>query len=329
MRHLVNFGLLLSFLALATTGAMAFFLPFSIVTTRVHVVFALATALFVGLHLLSRLKYFRGRLKLNGRPSASQWLLAGLLAGMAVVLVAAIAGWPPVELLIAQGHEARHRAEVVRASPRAGFLDTADHRRIIGRVPGDDADVALSLTIGFTKDLDALPSIAVWAETSTGTMIETLYLSQELAYSNTPQWGGAATPRHHVLPIWRHRYTMVSGIDPEGELDVVTAATPTHSFTLDDYLILGEEKSFVLCVEVNAPADPNEQYPDPHVGQPSLLYTAYIEPDGSQSYALLELTGHGGGAEKSGAIQYDLDGFTTARQLIDLLLVKTGERQGQ
>jgi hypothetical protein len=54
-----------------------------------------------------------------------------------------------------------------------------------------------------------------------------------------------------------------------------------------------------------------------------LLYTAYIEPDSDQPYALLELTGHGGGAETSGAIQYDLDAFTDAKQLIDLLLVKT------
>jgi hypothetical protein len=115
---------------------------------------------------------------------------------------------------------------------------------------------------------------------------------------------------------------MISGIDPRGQVDTSTAATPSHSFTLDDYLVLGEEMAFVLCVEVNAPADPNQQYPDPHIGQPSLLYTAYIEVDSPQQYALLELTGHGGGSEQSGAIQYDLDGYTTARQLIDLLLVK-------
>jgi hypothetical protein len=193
---------------------------------------------------------------------------------------------------------------------------------VVARLPDEHADVALSLTIGFSETLDFRPSIAVWAETSTGTMIETLYLDQALAYSDKPKWGGSATARHRILPIWRHRYTMVSGIGPTGEVDVATAATPTHSFTLDDYLVLGDGKSFVLCVEVNAPADPNEQYPDPHIGQPSLLYTAYIEPDAEQPYALLELTGHGGQAETNGAIHYDLEGFTTARQLIDLLLVK-------
>ena len=38
MRHVVNFGLLLTFLALVITGVMAFVLPFYITTTRVHVV---------------------------------------------------------------------------------------------------------------------------------------------------------------------------------------------------------------------------------------------------------------------------------------------------
>ena len=61
MRHVVNFGLLFSFLALAATGVMAFSLPFSIVTTRVHIVFGLTTIILVVLHLLSRLKYFRSQ----------------------------------------------------------------------------------------------------------------------------------------------------------------------------------------------------------------------------------------------------------------------------
>lgn len=149
-----------------------------------------------------------------------------------------------------------------------------------------------------------------------------------MAYSDQPVWSGKSTPRHHILPLWRHRYTLVSGIAPGGKVDAITSATPTHSFTLDDYLALGEGNAFVLCVEVNAPADPNEAYSDPHLGQPSLLYTAYVEMDTSNPYALLELTGHGGGAEQSGAIQYDLGGFTTARELIDLLLVKVQHVDG-
>ena len=135
-------------------------------------------------------------------------------------------------------------------------------------------------------------------------------------------WHGARTPRNHILPLWRHRYTAVSGIDPDGEVDGVTGATDTHSFALDPYLVPGEGQKFVLCVEVNAPHDPNEAWADATIGQPSLLYTALVKVDDEQRYHLLELTGHGGGAEASGDIHYDLDGLTTATDLVDLLLAK-------
>lgn len=322
MRHVVNFGLLFSFLTLAVTGLMAFLLPFEIATTRVHLIFGLTTVLLVGLHLVSRIRYFRNQLPSSTQRKVGLPTLATLAGGWLALSVAAFQGWEPVRSLIEQGYETKHRTEIVRASALAGFEDPTNHRRIVARAAGDKADAGLSLLIKFGEPLESPPSIAVWTETPTGTMIETLYLDQRLAFSDKPRWGGIPTPRHHILPLWRHRYTMVSGIDPTGRVDAFTAATPTHSFTLDDYLQLGEGDAFILCVEVNAPHDPNARFPDEHVGQPSLLYTAYIELDAEPRYALLELTGHGGGAEKSGAIQYDLEGFTTAKGLIDLLLAK-------
>ena len=36
LRHWVNYGLLFSFLTLAITGLLAYLLPFSLTTTRVH-----------------------------------------------------------------------------------------------------------------------------------------------------------------------------------------------------------------------------------------------------------------------------------------------------
>jgi len=323
MRHVVNFGLLLSFLTLAVTGGLAFWQPFSIVTTRVHILFGTATAVLVALHLVSRIKYFRNQLRLGRRSNLSPLLLSGIVGGWAALLATAYYGWRPAQVVIEQGYEARHRAEIVRPSPLVGFEDLAGHRRLVVRSRGEDADASLSLYIGFGQEVDPLPAVAVWAETETGTMIETLYLDPALAYSETADWGGRPTPRHKILPLWRHRYTAVSGVDPSGKVDAVTAATPTHSFTLDDYLQLGEPKTFILCVEVNAPGDPNEAYGDEHFGQPSLLYTAYIDLQARQRYALLELTGHGGGtAETSGAIQYDLEKFTSAKKLVELLLAK-------
>ena len=113
-----------------------------------------------------------------------------------------------------------------------------------------------------------------------------------------------------------------SGVDAEGNVDALSGATSEHSFALDDYLVPGQSQKFVICVEVNLAGDTNETWSDLQIGQPSLLYTAFIKLDESDRYTILDLTGHGGGAESSGNVQYDLEGFTSAKSLIDLLLVK-------
>ena len=323
MRHVVNFGLLFSFVTLATTGVMAFVFPFSLVTTRIHIVFGVATAGLVGLHLASRAKYFRSQLSFGSRANLSPITLALIVSGWAALLAIAINGWEPARWLVEQGYESKNHQKIVRASSLTGFRNLPDQRRIVARSAGGGADVAVSLYIGFAETVETRPVVAVWAETKVGTMIETLYIDPALAFAESPDWAGKPTPRNHILPIWRHRYTAISGVDPSGEIDAISAPTRTHSFSLDEYLTLGGAKSFVLCVEVNAADDPNAHYSDRHIGQPSLLYTAYVEIDSRQPYALLELTGHGGGAEESGAIQYDLDKHTSAKHLVDLLLAKT------
>lgn len=110
MRHIVNFGLLFSFGTLGVTGALAFLRPFSIVTTRVHIVFGLTTLILVGLHLASRVGYFQRQLKPSGRANISKPLLLAVAGGWAILLTTALAGWPPAELLVEQGYEARHSA---------------------------------------------------------------------------------------------------------------------------------------------------------------------------------------------------------------------------
>jgi len=321
MRHFVNFGLLFSFLTLMASGVLAFIRPFSLVTTRVHIIFGALTILLVGLHVLSRTRYFSG--KLAGK-SASRGMISVIVLAWCGLVALALGGIWPAKQLVGASYEARHNAEIVRASPMAGFLETDDMRRFVARAPEDRRSVAVSLLVRFREGLKQAPATAVWAETSTGTMIETLYLDQALAYGEDVEWQGVKTRRNRILPIWRNRYTMVSGIDPNGEVDAYTASTPTHSFSLDQYLKPGDGEGFVICVEVNAAGDSNAAFPDPVVGQPSLLYTAYIEPGAEGAYALLELTAHGGEAERGGTLGYDFEGFDRAKRLIDLLLVKVG-----
>lgn len=326
MNHIVNFGLLFSFLTLAVSGCLAFMRPFSLVTSRVHIVFGLVTMILVGCHLATRLGYFRRSLSSRSTQGISARRLTAIGGAWLLLLVIALSGWFPSEYLIRLSYEYRHRTAIVRSSPLSGFESIGDRSRAVVREVGEQGDLAVSLIIQLSQSQTAAPSLAVWAETPSGSMIETLYLDPSLAYTEVPNWGGIPTPRHQILPIWRHRYTLVSGIDYKGEVDAVSGATRSHRFALEDYLVLGEEESFVLCVEVNQPGDPNEAYPDPHLGQPSLLYTAYIEPGQKPGYVLLELTGHGGDAENNGAIHYDLESCTSALKSVDFLLANTGFR---
>lgn len=328
MRHWVNFGLLYAFLTLAFSGVCSFVQPFSITTTRIHVVSAVATVILVGLHLVGRIRYFRSQLKWNvsddSRPGRRipKWGL-GLVTLMWLMVVGlAWSGRGGTERLLSWSYEARHRAEIVRPGNQTGWLQE-DGQILISRLPGNDRDTGaarLALQVRFHQGIGTDTAIAIWTESTAGSLIETLFLSPELAYSDQPTWQGTVVGREQILPIWRHRYTLVSGREPDGTIDVFSGATRSHQFSLHDYLKLGEDKSFVLCVEVNQPGDPNRQFPDPILGQPSILYTALIEMDSEQKYWLLNLTGHGGGSESSGAIQYDLDQLSTSRSLVDLIL---------
>jgi hypothetical protein len=161
------------------------------------------------------------------------------------------------------------------------------------------------------------------AETSAGTLIETLYLDEALAFGEDVTFQDVKTRRHLLLPVWRHRYTVVSGVDPQGKIDGFSGATPEHTFTLDQNLKLGAENGFVLFVEVNAVRDPNAAYADADLGQPSVLYSAFIQPGKGNPYVLLELTAPAAPPSKTAPPGYDFDGIDTAKNLIDLLLVKT------
>ena len=318
LKHWVNFGLLFSFLTLAVSGLLAYLQPFSLTTTRVHMVFGMLTLLLVALHLLSRVPYFKAQ---TIGKKASRKLLVTITLSWVVLLVVSLWGMWPAKPLMNASYESRHRQAIVRPSPLAGIAELDGGQRLVGRNPGEEADTTVSLLLRFGDQLKSAPAVAVWAETTNGSMIETLYLDSELAYAEDVTWQGKKTKRHHLLPIWRHRHTLVSGVDPKGEIDAFTAATPEHAFTLDQYLKSGEDGRFVICVEVNVLGDSNEAFDDELLGQPSLLYTAYVDASEGAKYQLLELTAHGGEAIENGTLNYDFDGIDSARKIVDLLLV--------
>lgn len=323
MRHLVNFGLLFSFSALSVTGVLAYLRPFSITVTQIHIIAGFVTLVLILMHLLARLPYFKNRIT-KGSQGASlriQVILFGTVFGFLVY--GSVSSIPPSSWLINNSYEHRNSSQIVRSSSLVGFEEPAPHRKWIVRQSQDDNASGLSIYLSFQEELNPMPSISVWAESTIGSMIETLYLEQSLAYSEVPLWEDYKTQRSHILPLWRHRYTLLSGIKPSGEVDAVSGATESHRFALDPYLEAGKGNEFVICVEINAPNDSDKSFSDPLLGQPSLLYTCLVDVDSDEPYYLFDLTGHGGGdALETGNIQYDLDIIGSAKKMKDLFLVK-------
>jgi hypothetical protein len=313
MTHFINIGLLFSFLTLAASGLLAFFQPFSLNVTRVHIVFGFLTFILVGFHLFKKLNYFKKQAKNN----AKAWAWTTLVWGACTY--AALYNSFPVQQVMSQSYEAKHRKEIIRPAPVVAAL-LEEQQLMVSRQPKEGKDTALSVHLALNPETKGEPAIAIWAETKAGSMIETLYISPELAYSDLPTWSDQATPRHKILPVWRHRYTTLSGVDPEGKIDAASGATENHSFSLDTYLNVDADAYVIFC-EINMPQDPNADWDDKKLGQPSVLYSAYVEHREGRKYQLLELTGHGGAADKSGQIHYDMSNITSAKQLIDIVLI--------
>lgn len=319
LRHIINFGLLFCFGTLFVSGVISFIEPFSIAITRIHIVFGFVTMVLVGVHLYHRRQYFKQQFKFKSDAGVSKLLLTGIVLLWGILLSVSLYNWRPAQLLIEQGYEAKHRKEIIRPNPLVASKFTSG-RVQLGRKKKDGDTVVLNLDLALEKDVSKETAMAIWAETRAGTMIETLYISSNLAYSDKPKWNGRETPRYKILPVWRHRYTTVTGIDPQGKVDAASGATEEHNFSLEEYL-KPEAKDYIIFIEINAPADPDSNWLDKHIGQPSVLYSAYIDHRNPKKHVLLELTGHGGDADQSGSIHYELEKLSTAKSLLDIAIV--------
>ena len=311
MRHFVNYALLFFFVVLAISGLLSFLEPFKLLTTRIHIVFGFGVVVLVLLHIGQRLKYLR--INLNGRKAGMPSVHAlSALVVCVVLLSAAIENWWPVRTFISLGYEARNKAIIFRSDNNTAFK-TINTGAVLKHVPEASAHVRLELEWGaaFHK-MENKPQIAIWAENTTGMMINTFFVSEESAYSEILSWEGKDQPRAVVLPIWRHRYTLLSGVDPYGQLDGKSAATPEHSFSIEEYLQTGA-RPFYIYAEINIPGD----------DQPSVLYGAYIEARERKEYYILPLVAHAGNQDKpTGHLYYDLDELTTARDIVEKILVR-------
>ncbi|MEM9479963.1 MAG: hypothetical protein AAGA58_09955 [Verrucomicrobiota bacterium] len=346
MRHYVNFSLLFFFLSLVVTGVLRFAQPFDLLTTKLHIVSGFGLAFLVALHLFARPDYIRRILKKRKNPSSAKtprpWkLIAFTVGSWVLIILATIFSWPPIPQLIGQSYESRNRAVIFRAEPESA-MKVIDDKLKTRRLGEAGASISIEVewgpayqSTGKFPELfkNAGPQLAIWADGPNGDLIETFFVSEMSAFSESVNWEGNFLKRVNILPIWRHRFTLVSGVEPDGSVDAYSTASPEHSFRVDDYLANGG-KEFYINVEVNLPNDPNDHYNAeqdekasgyslPGVGQPSILYSGFINPADNKKYYLLDLVAHGGSSrEQDGKSQFNLDKLTTAKEIIEKILVR-------
>lgn len=171
--------------------------------------------------------------------------------------------------------------------------------------------------------ITATPTYAIWIEDLEGQYVDTYYVTKKFhqwtrdAANNEPE-------RIEALPYWWHkqRGTLLT--------DAMTAATPKQDLTLLNTINNGSEK-FVMKIEINNSFDYNEYYTKggenetvrtKDGGQPALIYSAIIDVSNPSREYEMVLVGHSSPDGSNGRLYSDIATVTTARRIIDKVIVK-------
>ena len=189
----------------------------------------------------------------------------------------------------------------------------------------------------------APPQFALWIEDMDGKFIKTLFVTSRTALADWRKAPGDDTPKDELrrsesLPLWTHRSTGTAADHWDGPLpgvDAVSSATPKSGFSIQTALPK-ELTRFRIMAEVNASLDFNESYPkdaekgSPEYsggpwgsGQPALVYAAEVDTSEAGSGPVeLELQGHSSPDGSTGELYVNMEGITTAREIIGKIEVE-------
>ena len=176
------------------------------------------------------------------------------------------------------------------------------------------------------------PQMAVWAETSDGEFIKTLYVTRRTADESWRSAPGDEVPeggirRPESLPVWTKRSGRLdSGIDTMGSV------TPKSGYSVRSDSLSNRDDLWIW-LEVNHSTDFNDAYPEDArpgdadfsggpwgSGQPSLVYVATVFNE-SQRSVVMKLLGHGSPDGSDGLVHQDLSGVTSATEIIGEAIV--------
>lgn len=199
--------------------------------------------------------------------------------------------------------------------------------RNIGQISGKNMEVRV--TYGpywfhqIAMIITATPTYAIWIEDLDGQYVATYYVTKKF-YQWTQNATNNAPEKIEALPYWWHkqRGTLLT--------DAVTAATPKQDITIINTINNGPGK-FVVKMEINNSFDYNEYYTKDGEnetvrtkdgGQPALIYSTVIDVSHpSREYEMM-LVGPSSPDGSNGRLDSDINTVTTARQIIDKVIVK-------
>lgn len=335
-RPIVSIFMLFGFLTILVTGLMSFVLRYNSLLSAVHTVFGL---LFVGYGIFHLKNNFRPMLQYLKQKRGKRWAWLSMLL-IPVSVVALVAGLPPFQTVVDVGYALKELRPIDRQRSETIYthLGESGKNLSIDIKAGEHYTGPGAVILGVT--ITGIPQMAIWLEDTQGNYLETLYVTKKASNSSYIQslFSDEEIRRPEALPHW----SFARGIRSEDGLmtpsrnkpvaDAITGATPLSSFDLRTKTN-AKQTEVVVKLEINRSFDFNEVYskdafPDDEVysgtgntAQPSLIYAAEVDLEGER-YNFMKLIGRGHHSGKDGELYTDLEGVTTAKEMLNRVIVE-------
>ena len=289
--------IMLTFLVMSATGALAFFRPFSIKVVGLHALMGFVFMAFIMVHILNNSRQLRGYLK-----SPKIWLIIAVIVGLSALFFYQPA---PVKVVLGLSQN---------LGPALDRFEVKEDGMVYQYAPSDDYRMELTVKNGSNFDLEGPPKIAIWLENQGDYHIKTLLGPDEISDD---------------LPYWSFKRKGWEKAKEEAQkddkIDAVSTPTPNGSFDPADYILPADPDTstpYKLLIEINQTGDAHGDYVD----QPSLVYSVEIDNLSPVTFQILDLVGYPKREDENGEEAWGLyfvdESFGSALQLVDSALLR-------
>jgi hypothetical protein len=181
--------------------------------------------------------------------------------------------------------------------------------------------------------VEKTPQCAAWIETSDGTYLRTLMVTDRVsrgAWRGNPKGG-----RPDSLPVWLHASARSDAVGASSEVDAATSATPDSDAPINVAASgLEAGKEYVARFEMNHSFDYNDAWPKSAKkgttawsgvnGQPSVVYEGRFVA-GKAATVSLKPVGRGAVDGGNGDVTRDLSGLTSALSIVSAVTLTVSE----